>query len=107
MSHKPYLRLTQEVCACSCSVYSENRPDRSKVCVCEVCVMSRVEATAAAEPVIAARWQTPLELTLLGAIWGASFLFMRVSAREFGALPLVEMRLVLGGWILLPDRKTT
>ena len=40
-----------------------------------------------------APWLTPLELTILGAIWGASFLFMRVSAREFGALPLVEIRL--------------
>src|SRR6185312_12782349 len=55
--------------------------------------------TAAPE---AARWLTPLELTILGAIWGASFLFMRVSAREFGALPLVEIRLALGALILLP-----
>jgi len=30
-------------------------------------------------------WLTPLELALLGAIWGASFLFMRVAARDFGA----------------------
>ena len=57
--------------------------------------MSQAEATAAAEPIVAARWLTPLELTVLGAIWGASFLFMRVSAREFGALPLVEMRLTV------------
>ena len=55
--------------------------------------------TAALEAV---RWLTPLELTILGAIWGASFLFMRVSAREFGALPLVEIRLALGALILLP-----
>ena len=54
--------------------------------------MSQAEAVATAEPLVA-RWLTPLELTVLGAIWGASFLFMRVSAREFGALPLVEMRL--------------
>lgn len=64
--------------------------------------MSQVEASAAAPPVVAARWLTPLELTLLGAIWGASFLFMRVSAREFGAIPLVEVRLLLGALILLP-----
>ena len=64
--------------------------------------MSQVEAAAVAEPVAAARWQTPVELTLLAAIWGASFLFMRVSAREFGALPLVEVRLLLGALILLP-----
>jgi drug/metabolite transporter (DMT)-like permease len=64
--------------------------------------MSQVEATTVpAEPLVA-RWLTPLELTVLGAIWGASFLFMRVSAREFGALPLVEVRLTLGALILLP-----
>ena len=27
-------------------------------------------------------WLTPLELALLGAIWGASFMFMRVAARD-------------------------
>jgi drug/metabolite transporter (DMT)-like permease len=64
--------------------------------------MSQAEAAAAAQPLAAARWLTPVELTVLGAIWGASFLFMRVSAREFGALPLVEVRLVLGALILLP-----
>ncbi|HEY3732054.1 MAG TPA: DMT family transporter [Steroidobacteraceae bacterium] len=47
-------------------------------------------------------WLTPLELTLLGAIWGASFLFMRVSVGELGALPLVEIRLGLGALMLLP-----
>lgn len=47
-------------------------------------------------------WRTPLELTLLGAIWGSSFLFMRVAAKDFGAVPLVEMRLGLGALILLP-----
>jgi drug/metabolite transporter (DMT)-like permease len=45
---------------------------------------------------------TALELTLLGAIWGGSFLFMRVAASEFGPLPLVEARLALGALILLP-----
>ena len=33
-------------------------------------------------------WLTPLELCVLGAIWGASFMFMRVAAPEFGATPL-------------------
>jgi drug/metabolite transporter (DMT)-like permease len=66
--------------------------------------MSQAEAPATAvgpEPTVA-RWLTPLELTVLGAIWGASFLFMRVSAREFGAVPLVEVRLALGAVLLLP-----
>lgn len=69
--------------------------------------MSQAEAPAIsvtpgpAAPAVA-RWLTPLELTVLGAIWGASFLFMRVSARDFGAIPLVEIRLALGAAILLP-----
>lgn len=56
----------------------------------------------AAEAAARAGWRTPLELTVLGAIWGGSFLFMRMSAKDFGALPLVEMRLGLGALILLP-----
>lgn len=47
-------------------------------------------------------WLTPLELTLLAAIWGASFLFMRIAAPEFGAVALVELRLALGALVLLP-----
>jgi drug/metabolite transporter (DMT)-like permease len=45
---------------------------------------------------------TPLELGVLGAIWGASFLFMRVAVHDFGAMPLVEVRLALGSLVLLP-----
>ena len=50
----------------------------------------------------ASRWLTPVELGVLGAIWGASFLFMRVSANDFGPAPLVEVRLALGALVLLP-----
>ena len=49
-----------------------------------------------------AAWLTPLELGVLGAIWGASFMFMRVAAKDFGALPLVELRLALGALVLMP-----
>ncbi|NUS39734.1 MAG: DMT family transporter [Lysobacter sp.] len=47
-------------------------------------------------------WLTPLELGVLGAIWGASFLFMRVAAKDFGLFALVEVRLALGSLVLLP-----
>lgn len=47
-------------------------------------------------------WRTPLELTLLGAIWGCSFLFMRVAVPSFGPYALVEVRLLLGALVLLP-----
>ena len=46
--------------------------------------------------------RTALELIVLGAIWGGSFLFMRVSAAQFGPAPLVEVRLALGALTLLP-----
>jgi drug/metabolite transporter (DMT)-like permease len=64
--------------------------------------MSTECTTAAPARAAGASWRTPLELTLLGAIWGGSFLFMRVAASDFGALPLVEARLALGGLVLTP-----
>ncbi|RDV26835.1 DMT family transporter [Alteromonas aestuariivivens] len=41
-------------------------------------------------------------LLILGAIWGGSFLFMRVAAPEFGIYALVEVRTVLACLVLLP-----
>ena len=46
--------------------------------------------------------RTILELTLLGALWGGSFLFMRVATADFGPVALVEVRLALGALLLLP-----
>jgi drug/metabolite transporter (DMT)-like permease len=54
------------------------------------------------EPATANAWLTPAELLILGAIWGASFLFMRVAAHDFGAFAIVEVRLFLGALVLLP-----
>jgi drug/metabolite transporter (DMT)-like permease len=62
---------------------------------------STVSVIAAPEPRVRG-WLTPLELALLGAIWGASFLFMRIAAGDFGPIPLVEVRLALGSLVLLP-----
>ncbi|MDR7069221.1 drug/metabolite transporter (DMT)-like permease [Pseudoxanthomonas japonensis] len=47
-------------------------------------------------------WRTPMELLVLGAIWGSSFLFMRIAANPFGPFALVEVRLALGALVLLP-----
>ena len=62
--------------------------------------------TLVASPTIEARanrsWITPVEIALLGAVWGASFLFMRVAAADFGATALVDVRLALGSIVLLP-----
>ena len=64
--------------------------------------MSCQNVAAVPTPQAHAGWLTPLELCLLGAIWGASFLFMRVAANDFGPAPLVEARLGLGALVLLP-----
>ena len=58
--------------------------------------------SAARSPAVPANLLTPLELGVLGAIWGASFLFMRVAAKDFGPFALVEVRLALGALVLLP-----
>ena len=42
------------------------------------------------------------DLVLLGALWGASFLFMRVGAREFGAVPTAAVRVGIAAVFLLP-----
>jgi drug/metabolite transporter (DMT)-like permease len=42
------------------------------------------------------------EFVLLGALWGASFLFMRLGAAEFGALPTAGMRVAIAALVLLP-----
>lgn len=47
-------------------------------------------------------WITPVELIVLGAVWGASFMFMRVAVPSFGPFALVEVRLALGALVLLP-----
>jgi drug/metabolite transporter (DMT)-like permease len=42
------------------------------------------------------------ELLLLGALWGASFPFMRIAVPELGPLPLIELRLGIAALLLLP-----
>lgn len=42
------------------------------------------------------------ELILLAALWGASFLFMRVAAPAFGPVALVELRVAIAALCLVP-----
>ena len=59
--------------------------------------------TSAVEPV--AKKAAPpwlWDLLLLGALWGASFLFMRIGAAEFGALPTAAVRVTIASLFLLP-----
>ena len=43
-----------------------------------------------------------LELLALGALWGCSFLFMRIASPEFGPVPLVSLRVTAAALFLLP-----
>lgn len=43
-----------------------------------------------------------VDYVLLGALWGASFLFMRMGAAEFGALPTAWMRVCIATLMLFP-----
>jgi drug/metabolite transporter (DMT)-like permease len=43
-----------------------------------------------------------VELILLAALWGGSFLFMRIAAPALGVVWLIALRLVLAGLVLLP-----
>lgn len=47
-----------------------------------------------------------IDLILLGAIWGAAFLFIRIAVPEFGPIALVEVRIAIAaamlvGWVAL------
>jgi len=43
-----------------------------------------------------------IDLVLLGALWGASFLFMRIGAAEFGAIPTAGVRVTIAMLVLVP-----
>lgn len=43
-----------------------------------------------------------VELLLLAALWGGSFLFMRIAAPVLGPVWLIEFRVLLAGLVLLP-----
>ena len=41
-----------------------------------------------------------IDMLLLGAIWGSSFLFMRIAAPEFGPIPLIAVRVAVAAMFL-------
>lgn len=47
-----------------------------------------------------------IELIILAAIWGSSFLFMRISTPEFGPIALIALRVGIGSLVLLPVLRT-
>lgn len=56
-------------------------------------------ATQAASPALRT-WI--VDFVLLAAIWGSSFLFMRIATVEFGALPTAALRVAIAALFLLP-----
>ena len=40
-------------------------------------------------------------LTFLGAIWGSAFIFIKIAAPEFGAIGLVQMRLLIASSVFI------
>ena len=46
--------------------------------------------------------QDAFELTVLAALWGGSFIFMRLGAGEFGPVALAGVRVAMAALILLP-----
>lgn len=43
-----------------------------------------------------------LELVALAALWGGSFLFMRIATPEFGPVPLIAVRVAIAAAVLVP-----
>jgi drug/metabolite transporter (DMT)-like permease len=43
-----------------------------------------------------------IDLIVLAALWGASFLFMRISVPEFGAVPMMAIRVAMAALVLIP-----
>ena len=51
---------------------------------------------------ITMRFSDGLELLLLAALWGGSFLFVRIAAPVLGPVWAIELRVLLAGLVLLP-----
>ena len=41
-------------------------------------------------------------LILLGSVWGSAFMFIKISADDFGPILLVNLRLLLAGFLFIP-----
>lgn len=48
------------------------------------------------------KFRDVLDLVVLAALWGASFLFMRVAVPELGPVPLIQIRVAIAAVFLIP-----
>ena len=74
---------------CRCATGSERRV---RLCGC---------SCASAVPYCCMSTLDRAELILLGAIWGGSFLLMRIAVPEFGAIPLIAARVGIAAVFLI------
>jgi drug/metabolite transporter (DMT)-like permease len=51
---------------------------------------------------IVMRAQDVIEMLVLAALWGASFLFMRIAVPSLGPIPLIALRVGIGALFLVP-----
>ncbi|MBS0343605.1 MAG: DMT family transporter, partial [Proteobacteria bacterium] len=67
---------------------------------------AEVQALATAKPAPQSQQRSSrswvIDLVLLASLWGASFLFMRIGAVEFGAIPTAGVRVTIAMLMLLP-----
>jgi drug/metabolite transporter (DMT)-like permease len=59
-------------------------------------------SSSSSAPTLASPKSWLTDFVLLAAIWGSSFLFMRISAVEFGALPTAAVRVTIAALFLFP-----
>lgn len=59
-----------------------------------------VPVAALATPTLPKPWL--LDFVMLSAIWGSSFLFMRLAVGDFGALPTAGVRVAVAALVLVP-----
>jgi drug/metabolite transporter (DMT)-like permease len=48
------------------------------------------------------RWRDVFELCVLALLWGSAYLFIRAAVPEFGAVPLIALRLGISAAVLMP-----
>src|SRR3984957_15738743 len=62
-------------------------------------ISSRLDPTARGVPSMNSK--NIVQLLVLAALWGASFLFIRVGVTDFGVAPLMALRVGIGALFLL------